>query len=359
VNKSLSRYLDAIRLTAALVVFVGHLSSSQFTGGLGWQAAGYMGDAVTAFFVLSGFLIAHATRREVDARSYAVARLARLASVALPALALTFALDAVGRTINPTLYATLGGYAWDGRAWQAGVSLLFANQWWLLDTAAGSDLPYWSMSFEAAYYVLFGLVLFAQRAWRWAAVAAVLLIVGPQIAVLLPVWLLGVLAYRCCGRIGPWAGAALCIGTLAAAVILDAVLHRHALPFASDWLPRRPMVLRDYLFGTLFALHLIGAAALAPALPAIPRQIGMGIQWAAGGSFTLYLLHYPVAMVLAAMLPWPAASWPARAVMFGGTLLAVMAVASVTERRKDAWRRKVAWLLHEPGAHWKAPSPSK
>ena len=153
-NKTFSLYLDAIRLAAALTVAVGHLSASHLTGGLGWQAAAYMGDAVTVFFVLSGFLIAHATRREASARSYAVARLARLASVALPALVLTFALDAAGRTLNPALYANLGGYVWDGRVWQAAASLLFANQWWWLDIAAGSNLPYWSMSFVAAHPIL-------------------------------------------------------------------------------------------------------------------------------------------------------------------------------------------------------------
>ena len=36
----------------------------------------------------------------------------------------------------------------------AAASLLFANQWWWLDIAAGSNLPYWSMSFEAAHPIL-------------------------------------------------------------------------------------------------------------------------------------------------------------------------------------------------------------
>jgi peptidoglycan/LPS O-acetylase OafA/YrhL len=59
---------------------------------------------VDVFFVLSGFVIAFVTtERESDGRSFAIARLARVYSVALPALVVTFVLDAIGRSIKPCL----------------------------------------------------------------------------------------------------------------------------------------------------------------------------------------------------------------------------------------------------------------
>lgn len=65
-TSEVSIYLDAIRFTAAMVVFLGHVSGQRLTGGLLWQVGRYMDDAVIVFFVLSGFVIAHvASEREL------------------------------------------------------------------------------------------------------------------------------------------------------------------------------------------------------------------------------------------------------------------------------------------------------
>jgi peptidoglycan/LPS O-acetylase OafA/YrhL len=58
-------------------------------GGLG-------AEAVDVFFVLSGFVIGYATdSRERTPLTYAINRLARIYSVAIPALAATFILDGI------------------------------------------------------------------------------------------------------------------------------------------------------------------------------------------------------------------------------------------------------------------------
>ena len=50
------------------------------------------------FFVLSGFVIAYVSeQKEHTLREYSISRLARLWSVAVPALILTIALDQLGR----------------------------------------------------------------------------------------------------------------------------------------------------------------------------------------------------------------------------------------------------------------------
>ena len=60
--KSLSVYLDLIRLLAALLVFIVHANYQGFTGGLPvlWRLGGLGNDAVMVFFVLSGFVLSHA-----------------------------------------------------------------------------------------------------------------------------------------------------------------------------------------------------------------------------------------------------------------------------------------------------------
>jgi len=98
----LSIYLDAIRFMTALTVFVGHYSLLHLSGGLLWQIQPYADEAVVVFFVLSGFVIAHATHgRRTSAADYCIGRAARIYSVVLPALLLTAVLDFVGNRLFP------------------------------------------------------------------------------------------------------------------------------------------------------------------------------------------------------------------------------------------------------------------
>ena len=60
-SRETSLYLDAVRFGAALVVLLGHFAQQDLSGGLFWQVAPFGGDAVIVFFVISGFVIAHAT----------------------------------------------------------------------------------------------------------------------------------------------------------------------------------------------------------------------------------------------------------------------------------------------------------
>ena len=77
-HRGLSLYLDLLRLAAALEVFAYHLAGLPNTGLDNdlWNAFGH--EAVTIFFVLSGFVIPYAARsREPDPRMFVVARLTR------------------------------------------------------------------------------------------------------------------------------------------------------------------------------------------------------------------------------------------------------------------------------------------
>src|SRR5690554_5791779 len=94
-SPSLSIWLDLCRVLAALAVYVGHsvvLGLAPESLSLTWHRSA--DDAVIAFFVISGFVIAHSTRsRHGSAGHYALARVSRIYSVAIPAVLLALLLD--------------------------------------------------------------------------------------------------------------------------------------------------------------------------------------------------------------------------------------------------------------------------
>src|ERR1700761_1583770 len=99
-TREASLYLDVVRIAAALLVFLAHFAEPWASGKLFWQIGPFNGDAVIVFFVLSGFVIAHATtQNERSAAVYFVNRASRMYSVAVPAIVLTLACDFVGQQL--------------------------------------------------------------------------------------------------------------------------------------------------------------------------------------------------------------------------------------------------------------------
>ncbi|MEM7525663.1 MAG: acyltransferase family protein [Pseudomonadota bacterium] len=198
-TKPLSLYLDILRIAAALAVFVAHAIHPHF-GALPFNPADvfdYGSDAVILFFVLSGFVIAYtADARDGSARVFLFNRATRLVSVVAPAIALTIAADAIGQALAPGLYDTWrnGAPAAGPGAYLLGLSL--TNEWAWAGVHVGSNHPLWSVSYEAAYYLIFASMMYLQGAARLVAVIAGLLIAGPNILLLAPAWGLGVFAYR-------------------------------------------------------------------------------------------------------------------------------------------------------------------
>jgi peptidoglycan/LPS O-acetylase OafA/YrhL len=108
---------------------------------------------VIVFFVLSGFVIAYITdRASYVAPQFAADRIARIASVAVPAVVLTLVLDTLGQAARPDLYATVLDRA-NGLPAQVGAAFLFVNESWFGSIGVGSNTPYWSLPYEVWYYV--------------------------------------------------------------------------------------------------------------------------------------------------------------------------------------------------------------
>lgn len=59
-----------------------------------------------------------------------------------------------------------------------------------------SNVPYWSLCYEMWYYVLYAIVAFAKGRMRVALLVLTVLLLGPEIMLLAPVWGLGVVLHR-------------------------------------------------------------------------------------------------------------------------------------------------------------------
>ena len=351
-NQSLSIYLDLVRFSAALTVMLYHLGGQRWTGGLGWQFNAFGGPAIDVFFVLSGYVIAYtANEKERDLRSYAVSRIARIYSVAVPVLVLTAAMGLIGHVVRPA-------FDWGDTSISAYlISLAFVNQVWFALVEPGNNGPYWSLSYEVWYYVFFACTVFFTGKVRYGLTALALLAAGPRIILMLPIWLTGVASYYIVkrGKMPQVAvGLMLFLGStavLAGLIAWQLVLNRqygHGATMEAAfqrplWDPVEYAV--DWGLGLLIGMNFVGFYYSASCWAAPMAMLRRPVRWLAGATFTLYLLHYPLAQFLIAASPWELGSAPQQAFVYGGTLVSVFVVAQYTERRKDIWRAAVQRLF--------------
>lgn len=365
---ALSVWLDLCRVLAALAVYIGHsvyLKVAPPALSLTWHRSA--DDAVIAFFVISGLVIAHTSRdRQVSGGRYALARLSRVYSVALPAVLVALAIDLVGMRLNPSLYAPDWQYP---KLWfYLPFHWLFLGETWFGAIQPFSMAPYWSLGYEVWYYVLFGVAVFLRGPLRWIVVIGVLAVMGPRIALLLPVWLLGVwLQRRLPGlQLAPGAARALMgLAVLAYLVffltglrgVTDQTSHRLYAGFSQVLpLPFDPgstvHVLSDCVVALIFAVFVIGCARCEWDFGAV------GARWIkrlAGFTFSFYLIHFTL-LVFASALGLSQPGWG----LYGLILLAVLAVtwvlAQVGELRRD-WYRARLLALWNMGARWRRDRP--
>jgi peptidoglycan/LPS O-acetylase OafA/YrhL len=357
ISTHLSDYLDLIRFGAAVVVLFFHIRTDLFGPWL-WQIRGYGHTAVTAFFVLSGFVIAHtcASGKHGDLRDYAISRLARLYSVIIPAIALTIVADAVCSHFYHSFYQA---YLLSDDVPNADspinflVGATFTNELWFAHVPLGSNDPYWSLSYEFWYYVLFGLAVFLRGRLRIWLCAIAALIIGPKILLYFPIWLFGVAAYILQARAGHHRaiGWAIALASIAALVAVQlSGLHRwDSFDQASLFWPVK-FNWYDFLAGALFALNILGAAIALNRPAATGSRLHGPIKYVAGGTFSVYLYHKPLLLLLSAFAagkvfhPSAGLSLLLYLCLFG----AVFALAEITERQKHRWKN---WIQRMIPAH--------
>jgi peptidoglycan/LPS O-acetylase OafA/YrhL len=355
-----SLYLDLVRFSAAFIVFIEHFRERTRNGLRDfWGSHPFVSShmnalsqtAVIVFFVLSGYVIAHVlATRERTPLEYAASRVGRLYSVVVPALLLTAAANWAIELRYPDAFDA------DGHGTELllryGAAALYVNCFWLWPRIDLANAPFWSLSFEAVYYVAIALFVFTRRHVRFLSLLALALLAGPSIMLLAPVWLLGFAAYHVAGRgrISPapalllWAASALLLAT---SHILDMEIREPVLDFMRT--PHRGLgaLLAAYAAGLCFAGNLLAFDPLAAASEKLLRPFTGAIRFLGSMTFALYLFHQPL-MSLALVYPiFDRYSAAHVAWMLGGTLLVVATIGRFCEKSKStykemflsAWRR--------------------
>jgi peptidoglycan/LPS O-acetylase OafA/YrhL len=350
ISSAYSRYLDLLRGLAALIVALSHLklfgvAASDFGGWL--PDDGH--DAVVLFFILSGFVIASSTDKKSNQglRNYLLDRAARIYSVALPILLLAALLCAIGWIEFTQQYQLK-------KLWlYIPFHLSFLSQSWNLREIPFGLNPWWSLPFEVWYYILFGCAYFLKSWQRVGVCLLILVIMGPKLWVMLPIWLLGVWLYRSniAARISVSSALIFLIAgpvcyllfmeTQMQNIVRDIFLipfggwNAHRLGYASYFG-------RDYVTAICFAVHLIGAQKLAFNMP---QWFAKAATAMASVSFTLYLLHPIIYRTLSTHVMSPAHN---PMVVYSIAALSValaFIIAPATEGQRHNWRRLLARLV--------------
>ena len=350
-SRPFSIYLDLVRATAALSVLLFHAAGKEFGGRWLQPWVGSSGTlGVIAFFVLSGFVISYtADTKETEFGVYIVNRLARLWSVVIPALVLTVAADFIGRHVNASVYPAwyLAAFSEKSAELVATAKLitsgLFINQIWGLQSVPLSNGPFWSLSYEFWYYVCFGFfVLIPGRRGKWLSAVA-FIIMGPKIWILFPVWLLGALVYRLIPlskKMPIWFAVVAFVSPICMhwilkydyipniAGVLVANLGEHFVGFSGA-------INLAIIFGPLIAANIFAAVSLSEKCTPILLVAERPIRLIASATLSLYLYHYPLLFMFAALFRPRADSPIINVFIIFSVLVMVFALRPFTEAKKN------------------------
>jgi len=324
-NPSFRSLLDLSRWLAAVTVFASHLrnhvqvkhadiepSADGVAVQIWYLLSGLHWEAVSVFFVLSGFLVggigtARARIGRFDLPSYTVNRATRIYVAFAPAVVLGWALDSLivhsgtGLGIYDMSHPLVAGPSQYAYARELSGEVLSSNLLMLQSFYAkpvGSNLPLWTLSFEFWFYVVFGcgLVVATGTSWmrRGAAIltaGVVIFFMGYRLPALMLLWLFG----------------------LAAALPGAHFLRRPALALLALLGLLVAARLQDYQSGTsTFAYYAMEAAPAAAFAWLLFSARGRHSAWLvrlqpfnerlASFSFSLYLVHYPVMLAAIVVL---------------------------------------------------------
>lgn len=338
---TLSIYLDLVKIAAAVIVVFSHTWAAVFPNfPLPWPGH----SAVVIFFVLSGYVISHAARPELGIAGYAQHRIARIAPVSAVAVALsiTIALFIDARPVG-------GGepIRW---TWEAMLrNLIFIGQSWT-DALLPFNSPFWSLNYEVWYYVIFGLGHYRVKGSHLyhAMLCMAVLLAGPRILLLFPVWLMGTVLQRWMGRLSwrhaSWLFVLTCLlGLLffyADASVKIRSAMTHAWPSEMKALHGSNQFVGDILLGLIVSANFVAVGSLNfNWLLKYERPIRLLSSY----TFSAYIFHMPLAILL-----WSALGVHGAAGFYACLTFGIFIFGWCTERHTRLYRQWLATLLPTP-----------
>jgi peptidoglycan/LPS O-acetylase OafA/YrhL len=321
-----SLYLDVVRFLAAIVVLLHHTWPLLFPHfPLPWPGH----SAVVVFFVLSGYVITHASRPELGLRLYAQHRMARILPVTIAAILLSFCIAPLVGT-SPIPFAGPMGFSWPN----ALLNSVFLAQSWM-DVAPPFNPPFWSLNYEVWYYIIFGAWVYCKNRLITAAAA---FLAGPTILLLLPVWLLGVSLYKWMPTIDQRNAARIFIASACAGLLYFwfdvSVQIRESMktiwPVAMSLTHGSGMFVGDFLFGLIVTTNFAAAASLE--LKVLSR-IQAPVKYLSSFTFSAYVFHMPLAIFI-----WNGVGVHEVAPFYATLILSIFAFGQLTERQTKLYR---------------------
>jgi peptidoglycan/LPS O-acetylase OafA/YrhL len=339
----ISIYLDVFRFLAAMGVFFSHAEQYQVSFGV-LPHIYFAQKLVIIFFVISGFVIAaSASRPDRTLAYYSADRVARLASVVIPALALTYCLDAIGSRASPEIYSMIDPH------WQSVrllVNLLYCQQIWSLCVIPSSNTPFWSLGYEFWYYVLFGVWIFVKsKKAKVLLLLAISLFIGPKILLLLPAWAMGAIAfqastvYKCSFRTSLVLFVATGLGTVMAIIFEKQLCLSNVkagippLYYSSNFSGDNVfaiIVAASFFCCALFSRHLMENLEF--------LRVVKLIRWLASHTFSLYLYHLPILLFIRAVTKYDPYNPVAVLIAICISLLIVVGLSKITEEQYPTLR---------------------
>mgnify|MGYP003669981536 FL=1 len=300
-----SNYLNLVRFAAAIVVLLSHFAYPRFTDGsyVLIRDLNLGSDAVVVFFVLSGLVIAYSAEvKDKTASQYVFNRLTRLYSVAAPAVILTFILDQFGSTLSPAAYDNQF-YNDIPFSEMLVTGLSFTGEWGLIGSRLGTNGPYWSLSYEFAYYLAFAAACYTKGISRILLMILLLIVTGPRVWMLAPIWLMGCGVYyliknkHCLSP--PVANLCIFIPPLTYLTCLLSSLppllgeftqNYFGATFAIYYLRFSDEFIWSNFIGLLTAIHFLGISSVTNRKPKVQNLL----TWLSGATFSIYIIHYPL-----------------------------------------------------------------
>jgi peptidoglycan/LPS O-acetylase OafA/YrhL len=323
---------------------------------------------VSVFFVLSGFVISFVTKtKETEPFEYSVARLSRLYSVLVPSLILSGLVLIIAVRIDPQFASPWSGAQSRisllqvhpvGRfIFQSLLSLCFLNSIHNYETCPGVNSPVWSLSFEAAYYAMFGIAIYARGYKRVILLLLCCMLFGVAVVRLMPVWLAGVLVQQLTSRLRAGERRFYPLGVACFAVVVGAIW---CWPSFAAWTngSHEPLVNTllhgtgravdagvFYYWGLTTSVFLVGAACLDSWLSKFMIPVENPIRLLASHTFSIYLFHFPLLVLIYVVTHYDRSSSLSKSFVFCSVIVLCFLISKVSEEKKLWWRRIIGRLL--------------